>query len=78
VNLLHRHGDAAAQAGEGQQCMFDIGRQADGLVGIADACSFNGVEYGPPPQNEGEGQHRGQAKDADADVGLAPASRPRR
>mgnify|MGYP003694772439 CR=1 FL=1 len=37
--------------------MCDIGRQADGLVGIAGACSFHGrfVEYGPPPRDEASG-----------------------
>jgi hypothetical protein len=34
VNLWHRHGDAAAQAGEGQQCMYDIGRHAHGWLAL--------------------------------------------
>ena len=79
VHLRHRHRDAAGDAGDAQQQLRRVQRQAEGprrrhrAARPGDACAAAATAGGRAPHQQRQRGHRHAAEDAHAEVGLAPA-----
>jgi hypothetical protein len=75
VDLRHRHGDAAGQAGEAQHGLQRVGRNAQAALraGAQRAHRFGLLHRRAATQCQQERQRRKAAEHADADMRCAPA-----